>query len=151
MSLAEDKHGDILLDYVPLNNDEKFADPSPGFSVIILRHQGRPLLVHNHHKRHWEVPGGHREKDETPLECVLREIDEETGQSPENVRAEGLIKIQSRTKGKIVQGVIFSGTLGSIRQFEPNDEIEAICCWDGKTDIGYINEIDRKLIEIITF
>jgi len=149
MSLVEDKHGDILLDFVPFDGGDNLPDQLSGFSVIVLRFQGQPLLVHNRHKKHWENPGGHRETDETPLQCVLREINEETGQSPENVRARGAIKIKSRGKGKVVQGTLFSGTLKTLRPFEKNEEIEAICCWDGKTDIGYINEIDRKLIEII--
>jgi 8-oxo-dGTP diphosphatase len=149
MSLATDKHGDVLLDFVPVKDGGRWMNRSLGFSVIVLRFEGKTLLVHNRHKQHWENPGGHREKDETPLECVLREILEETGQTPEYVRAEGIISIQSVNKGKIVYGAIFSGTVKTLKDFKNNDEITAICCWNGIDDIGYINEIDRKLIEII--
>ncbi|MBN2625087.1 MAG: NUDIX domain-containing protein [Spirochaetales bacterium] len=36
------------------------------------------LLVQHEHNRHWDMPKGHAEKDETPQEAALREIQEET-------------------------------------------------------------------------
>ena len=146
MNLATDKYGDVLVNFVPLINGEA---PGPvGFSVIVLKHNEKTVLVYNRYKKHWEVPGGHREKDETPLQCVLREIKEETGQIPAAVHAAGIIGIQSTGKGKVVHGMLFSGTLQTLLPFEENDEIAQICYWNGRDDIGYINEIDRKLVEL---
>jgi 8-oxo-dGTP pyrophosphatase MutT (NUDIX family) len=46
---------------------------------VVLR-RGRVLLLRN--ERHeWELPGGSLERDETPQECVVREIREESGWS----------------------------------------------------------------------
>lgn len=39
---------------------------------------GRVLLVHNE-RDEWELPGGRLELEETPPQCVAREITEETG------------------------------------------------------------------------
>lgn len=39
----------------------------------------RELLLVNVVKRGWDIPGGHREADETPLMTILRETEEETG------------------------------------------------------------------------
>jgi 8-oxo-dGTP pyrophosphatase MutT (NUDIX family) len=43
---------------------------------VVVR-DGRVLLLHNE-RNEWELPGGRLEIDETPMECVAREIAEET-------------------------------------------------------------------------
>ena len=49
------------------------------FSVIALRENGSWLLVRHSARKTWELPGGHREPGETPLEAACRELYEETG------------------------------------------------------------------------
>lgn len=47
----------------------------------------------------WDLPGGGREADESPIECVIREVEEEFGLrlSAENIR--GLTRYTSQTPG----------------------------------------------------
>lgn len=48
-------------------------------------HDNKVLLL-LHHKLHmWLMPGGHVELNETPLEAVFREVEEETGIAPDNL------------------------------------------------------------------
>lgn len=47
--------------------------------VIIINEQQEVLLVHEIASNRWSLPGGGIEKDETPIEAVAREIEEETG------------------------------------------------------------------------
>jgi len=44
----------------------------------VVAQAGRVLLLHNE-REEWELPGGRLEVDETPEQCVAREITEETG------------------------------------------------------------------------
>lgn len=42
-------------------------------------HHVEVLVVHRPHRRDWSLPKGKLERRETPLECALREVREETG------------------------------------------------------------------------
>ncbi|MBI3516679.1 MAG: NUDIX hydrolase [Proteobacteria bacterium] len=57
------------------------AAESPRFPVSVkgvVAHDGRVVLVKNE-RDEWELPGGRLEPDETPTDCVVREIAEELG------------------------------------------------------------------------
>ena len=45
-------------------------DITEAFSVIAVRENGAWLLVRHSARKTWELPGGHREPDETPLEAA---------------------------------------------------------------------------------
>ncbi len=48
------------------------------------------LLIHqiSHSDTHWTFPKGHAESGETPLQTALRELQEETGLTPQSVNTE---------------------------------------------------------------
>jgi 8-oxo-dGTP diphosphatase len=46
-------------------------------------------------------------------------------------------------------GALFYGELNELADFIENEEAAAIILWDGFSDIGHIEEIDRKLIELV--
>ena len=49
---------------------------------------------------------------------------------------------------KIIEyGGLFKGKIIKERQFINNNESEKIIFWNGKDNIGYIDEIDQKLLE----
>lgn len=51
----------------------------PFAAVIVSRYRGKWVLCKNKERGKWEVPGGHREENETILETAKRELFEETG------------------------------------------------------------------------
>ncbi len=61
------------------------STPRPGFPVsikgVVVR-DGRVVLLRNE-RDEWELPGGRLEPGETPEQCVVREIHEETGWNAE--------------------------------------------------------------------
>lgn len=49
------------------------------FSVICARYRDKWVFSRHRERDTWEIPGGHRETDETPQETARRELYEETG------------------------------------------------------------------------
>ncbi|DAC15780.1 MAG TPA: NUDIX hydrolase [Candidatus Poseidoniales archaeon] len=55
---------------------------NPDFCLaIITREIDHAILLVRHPERGWELPGGHLEQGETPMQCLEREVKEETGLS----------------------------------------------------------------------
>lgn len=50
-----------------------------GAGLLLRDAAGRALLVEPTYKPNWEIPGGAVEADESPRECVIREVREELG------------------------------------------------------------------------
>lgn len=48
-------------------------------------HKNKVLLLLHHKLNKWLMPGGHVELNETPLEAVFREVEEETGLVPDSL------------------------------------------------------------------
>lgn len=49
------------------------------YAVIAAIYKGKWLFVRHQDRNTWEIPGGHIEEDETPVEAARRELMEETG------------------------------------------------------------------------
>ena len=59
-----------------------YANPAPTACAICLDGDGHVLLgrrAHEPYRGRWDLPGGFLEEDEHPLDCLRRELREETG------------------------------------------------------------------------
>lgn len=70
-------------------------------TLCYIEHNGSYLMLHRVKKKHdvnkdkWIGPGGHFEADESPEECVVREVYEETGITLTDYRFRGIVTFVS--------------------------------------------------------
>lgn len=145
------RRGNALLAFIPLENEKTIEQTvySPlTASLVIAEYKGNVLLVFNKYKQHWEFPGGAIEACESPRECAVRELMEESGQASKELDLTGVAKIRVKDS-TITFATIYSCNLQTIYSFQPNDEIGMIVFWDFSSDIGYIDEIVRYLAALV--
>ena len=150
MTIIVNKDGDMFLEFTKVSEEELLnpANYNPlTVSLIIVKHQKKFLLVFNKFKRKWELPGGMIDEGEHPRDCASRELMEETNQAGQGVNFNGIMKFCLQPDKRIEFGALYSCQTNKIVPFKENDEVEKITFWDAETDIGYIDEIDKKLID----
>lgn len=154
MAIITDSNGNIFLQFLKITERELehlSLDAPLTHSLIVVTYQSKYLFILNRRNNIWELPGGVIEAGESIKDCVIRELFEETNQNAQNILFKGLMKfdLQPDFHGpkRIEYGALFSGQLTSLHKFIENDEAKKIILWDGHTDIGHVQEIDKKLIE----
>jgi 8-oxo-dGTP diphosphatase len=63
-------------------------------SYAVIKSSDKYLLCYNTWRKQWELPAGKREENESPKECAIRELYEETGQSVDDLKFKGLLKVK---------------------------------------------------------
>lgn len=154
MSIIEDARGNALLAVVSMREEDVMtlqSEIAVTHALIVVRYQGRVLLMLNKYRHCWELPGGVIEANETPRQCAVRELQEETQQTVTTLEFKGLMKfhLQPGFHGpeRIEFGAMFAGETDSVAEFQENEEAADVVWWDGTAEIGPINAIDRKLTE----
>lgn len=114
--------------------------------------QGKFVLLFNKFRRQWEVPGGCLEENETLRQCVKRECLEEIGHPVQKPKFIGLMKFYLKGDGqnrndRTEYGALYAADIEGEIAFTENEEMDALCLYETGMEIGYINEIDQKLLE----
>lgn len=87
-------------------------------------------------------------ENESPQECIVREVFEETGQHIIGDPVYHGILISTFQTSTPSYGCIYFGEVESIDSFQPNQEISKIRLWDGNAcdTIASLNALDRLLV-----
>ncbi len=148
--IIKNKCGYELLEYISCDEQEIINYDNVTGAGIVFKVNSNYLIGFNNWRKQWEIPAGRIEKGESARQAAIRELFEETHQQVDNIEFRGLFK-KKRPNGEIVYMAIFTCVKDSIEPFVKKDEDEndEIKLWDLREDIGYVDEIDLKIIEII--
>lgn len=154
--LIEDELGNQLLELLRADEEALSTVAPLTHSLVVVRHGSQgSLLVFDRYKQYWELAGGMIEPGETARACAIRELQEESGLvcSLDSLRFVGVMKFRLAPNWKysdvrLEYGGLYALEIDQIPAFAPNDEISAVCWWDGLDEIGQISIIDRKLNEL---
>ena len=147
--LAENKNGWKLLEYLNVNEQDITKYNVTG-SYAILVISKKFLIGYNSWRKQWEFPAGGIEQGESAKHAAIRELFEETHQKIDDLEFKGLFKVQDNY-GKIKYQAIYVGYKKNLSEFiyHTGDEMKKIYLWDLNEDIGYFDECDKKIAEIV--
>ena len=148
--LAKNKSGWSLIEYLNIREEDIGKYQNVTGAYAILRVADKYVIGYNTWRKQWEFPAGGIENAETAREAAVRELYEETHQRNYDLKFKGLFKVKD-AKGNIKYQAVFVGWQNEIVSFEPgeNDEMEKIMLWDMKEDIGYVDECDVKIVQMV--
>jgi 8-oxo-dGTP diphosphatase len=120
------------------------------FAVIISRSNGKWVFCKHRERDTYEVPGGHREVDETILETAKRELQEETGAVDFEIKPVCVYSVKGKTRinenvDDETFGMLFIANIFSFEEI--HSEIEKIIFVDELVDNWTYPLIQPKLIE----
>lgn len=102
-----------------------------GVTLVCFNHEDQVLLLRHvfHPTMTWDLPGGWLERDESPAECALRELREETGLhailgpvvslTREKTPSHLGITYMGRLNGSTLEQPVLSAEILEARWFEP--------------------------------
>ncbi len=118
------------------------------FSVIVSRYNGKWVFCKHRDRNTYEVPGGHRETGETPLEAAERELKEETGAIDFMITPVCVYSVSDDTENKESFGMLYYAEISSFEK-ELHSEIESIHFFDNIPEQQTYPLIQPRLIDEI--
>jgi len=126
------------VDWIPVTSEVSFYrdDWIPPqeliTSVLVYAFSGIRILMVDHVKRGWDVPGGHLLPGEHPTEALQREVMEETSVHLKWYRSFGYytIDLGEHDPDKCIYPypksyvLVYLATVGTMKSFAPNSEIQ---------------------------
>ncbi len=119
-------------------------------SAFVINPENKKILLIKHRKNHcWTQPGGHIEDDETPEECALREVYEETGlkitllgerfpREDDFIRPLGIQK-NRHSDGNMHIDIIYAAI--------PNNDVQPTINWDEESAVRWFSREELDYID----
>lgn len=157
--IITDTKGNQILDIFIIPEEQMPSIATPLTNSLVVVKVGIGYLVgFNNYRKVWEIFGGCIEMGETPRQCAMRELKEETGIEEENLTYIGLVKYflkpdyfspEERIEYGALYGVTLSLNPDQINNLigKDQDEINDIRLYYPGTDIGEFDLINKKLLE----
>lgn len=143
-------NGFEVVDFIHIAEEEMYSVHPLAGSFAIIKCEGKYLICYNTWRKQWELPAGHREEHETPKQCAIRELYEETGQIVEDMDFKGVLKSKNTESMAVKYNPVYFATLDTLQPFLKNAETSTIKLWDFSEEIGSIGILDYKLMEYFT-
>lgn len=138
-----------FMDFIITSEEEIFNFQPTAGSYAIVNCANKYLIGYNTLRNQWELPAGKREQNETPKECAIRELYEETGQVVKDLEFKGLIKVKNIRTCTIKYNPVFYTKCEHLQPFKENDETSEIKLWDLKEEIGFIDSVDINIFRYL--
>ncbi len=129
---------------------DQVADELLKFAVIISKTNGKWVFCKHKERNTYEVPGGHREENETILETAKRELNEETGALDFSISPICVYSVTGKNKvneiGEETYGMLFFADIKTFEN-ELHSEMEKVLITDTLVENWTYPLIQPKLIE----
>lgn len=129
---------------------DKVDDRLLKFAVIISKTNGKWVFCKHKERDTYEIPGGHREKDELIFETAKRELREETGATDFTINPICVYSVKGKTRvnennDDETYGMLYSADIYSFGEI--HSEMEKIVVLDNLVEKWTYPLIQPKLIE----
>ena len=138
-----------FMDFLPINEEALCEYKQLAGSYAVIRIDGKYLICYNKWRKQWELPAGGREQNETPKQCAMRELFEETGQKVSDLQFIGLLQSKHAHTGALKHNPVYFAEMKNLQPFIENDEIVEIQLWDASTPLDHFDPLDRKILDYI--
>ena len=112
---------------------EKIDDGLLKFAVIISKHEGKWVFCKHKERDTYEIPGGHRENEESIMDTAKRELKEETGAKKFSIYPVCVYSVTGKNRvnktGEETYGMLYYAEIDSFEK-ELHSEIEKVILSD---------------------
>ena len=133
-----------------VNFYEQISDELLKFAVIITKHNGKWVFCKHKERTTYELPGGHRENNESILSAAKRELYEETGALKFDISPICVYSVIGKNRvnlsGEEIYGMLY---YANVYEFDKglHSEIETICLFDELPTLWTYPQIQPLLVE----
>lgn len=114
------------------------------YAIVVAVHQNRFVFVKHKERDTWELPAGHIESGETPLQAAKRELWEETGAARYQIQQIGAVTVDHSD----LCSVLFFAEIDTFDPL-PNFEIEQVAFFDDIPESLTYPQLQPEFIRLV--